>query len=90
MSKYNLEYLKSAHKHSSLHKPEIERSSICGCFYCLRTFAPNDIIEWVDNSMPNGPTAVCPKCGIDSVIGSESGYPVNEREFLKAMNQFWF
>jgi hypothetical protein len=34
-------------------------------------------------------TALCPKCGIDSVIGSVSGYPI-ERGFLKKMHDHWF
>jgi hypothetical protein len=36
-----------------------------------------------------GQTAICPRCGIDSVIGDESGYPVT-REFLAAMKAHWF
>jgi len=35
-------------------------------------------------------TALCPHCGIDSVIGSASGYPVSEPQFLKAMHDHWF
>jgi len=33
---------------------------------------PNEIQDWTDD----GDTALCPKCGIDSVIGSVSGYPI--------------
>ncbi|MCE7962609.1 MAG: hypothetical protein DYH05_08955 [Acidobacteria bacterium ACB1] len=32
---------------------------------------------------------LCPKCGIDSVIGSNSGYPIND-EFLRRMRSHWF
>ena len=32
---------------------------------------------------------ICPKCGIDSVIGSASGYPI-EHSFLMKMREFWF
>jgi hypothetical protein len=77
--------LSAAHVHSSLHRAAVEASEVCGCFYCLKTFAPSEISEWVDR----GETALCPKCGIDAVIGSKSGYPMT-REFLKAMNSFWF
>jgi hypothetical protein len=35
------------------------------------------------------PTARCPRCGIDSVIGSASGYPIT-REFLQTMKSYWF
>lgn len=90
MGKYKLEYLKAAHKHSIFHKKEILESDICGCFYCKKTFLPTEITEWCDESNPKGSTAPCPKCGIDSVIGSKSGYPVNNIKFLEEMNKYWF
>jgi len=34
-------------------------------------------------------TALCPHCGVDSVIGSAAGFPLTD-EFLKAMHQEWF
>ena len=79
------EPIRSAHKHSSQHRSEIESSDVCGCFYCGKTFPPSEIQEWVDD----GKTAMCPKCGIDSVLGSASGYPFT-KEFLDEMNQYWF
>jgi hypothetical protein len=75
----------SAHKHCSLHRAEIERSSICGCFYCLSVFPPSDIVEWIDG----GQTAICPRCPVDSIIGSASGYPIT-KEFLQRMHDHWF
>ena len=74
-----------AHKHASKHKSEILRSKMCGCFYCLENFDPSEISEWIDDDQ----TAMCPHCGIDSVIGSASGYPIS-RDFLKRMHQYWF
>jgi len=88
--KYKPEYLKAAHKHSIFHKKEILESDICGCFYCKKTFLPTAIKEWCDESNPKGSTALCPKCGIDSVLGSKSGYPVNDVKFLEEMNKHWF
>ena len=75
----------AAHKHSSNHRGEIARSETCGCFYCLATFKWSDVVERVDG----GNTVLCPECGIDSVVGSASGYPITE-EFLKRMNDYWF
>jgi hypothetical protein len=43
------------------------RAAICGCYYCLATFPSGDIHEWRDDSQ----TAVCPRCGIDSVLPDE-------------------
>ncbi len=41
-----------------------EENEYCSCFYCLSIFKSSEIIEWIDNEY----TAICPKCGIDSVI----------------------
>lgn len=78
--------LKLAHKHSRLNHDEILRSNQCGCYYCLEVFDPKRIVKWVEK----GQTALCPECGIDSVIGSESGYSVDDEQFLKRMYDHWF
>lgn len=75
----------AAHKHCSLHRVELERSELCGCFYCFSTFPPSQITEWIDD----GQTAMCPFCPVDAVVGSASGYPIT-REFLEKMNAYWF
>jgi len=48
-------------------------------------FSPNEIAEWIDGDQ----TAMCPKCGIDAVIGSYTGYPING-DFLGKMQEHWF
>ena len=75
-----------AHAHSSNHHAELEASEIAGCFYCCQTYEPSAIDEWIDD----GQCAMCPKCGIDAVIGSASGYPITDKKFLRDMNEFWF
>lgn len=79
--------LKLAHKHSSNHRYEVMASSLCGCFYCQSTYSPDSIKEWVADLSG---TAICPKCGVDSVLGDASGYPVSDQDFLKNMHQVWF
>ncbi|MCK6641349.1 MAG: hypothetical protein L6Q81_14810 [Bacteroidia bacterium] len=90
MSEYSVEFLVEAHKHSSLHKEEILKSTACGCFYCQFTYHPSKIKMWIDENNPQGATALCANCTIDSVIGSASGFPVTELPFLVAMNKYWF
>ena len=80
----------TAHAHSSRHREEILRSALCGCFYCRKTFAPAEIEDWVDWVADERATALCPRCGIDSVIGDASGYPITEFEFLERMHVHWF
>ena len=87
-SKYTTEFLRQAHKSSSCHKQEIIDSDLCGCFYCLETYKPSKIEEWIMENDNRGESAICPKCGIDSVLSSK--LPVKEQEFLKEMNAIWF
>jgi len=75
-----------AHEHCKRHRTEIEASDLVGCFYCCETYPPSLIDEWTDDDS----SAICPKCGIDSVIGTASGYPAGDRDFLKQMNAIWF
>lgn len=77
--------VRDAHKHSSKHRAEILRSDLCGCFYCEKTFEAKEIEDWIDDQK----TALCPKCGIDSVIGSASGFPI-KKKFLHEMCEYWF
>ena len=79
------EHLIAAHKSSIYNIEAVKNSTVCGCFYCLETFAPSEIKDWVDSEK----TALCPHCGIDSVIGDASGYPVT-KEFLEEMKKYWF
>ena len=84
--------VRDAHEHSSNHRCEVAASTLCGCFYCCQTFAPSAIKEWVDpadDDLETGRTALCPFCGIDSVIGDKSGYRLTP-EFLRTLNRYWF
>ena len=81
------ETLTAAAQHGPHNRQEIGQSSVCGCFYCCQTFSPGHIERWLSEGSG---TAVCPECEIDSVIGSASGYPVDDPAFLKAMHMRWF
>ncbi|WP_147533310.1 cytoplasmic protein [Bacillus marasmi] len=75
----------TAHRFSSHHRKVLVKDKICGCFYCLKIFNPSEITDWCDNEN----TALCPYCGIDSVIGESSGFTITE-QFLKGMHKEWF
>ena len=79
-----------AHKHSIRHREQIIHSQSCGCFYCLQIFLPTEVKRWIDDGETSkDQTALCPNCGIDAVIGSQSGFPI-EPQFLKKMHDYWF
>lgn len=86
MAIYNTSYLRDAHEKSARHKDELLKSALCGCFYCCNTFEPSEITEWIEDM--GRETAICPKCGIDSVLGDE--FPVQDHVFLKSMKKIWF
>ena len=76
----------AAHKFSMNNRSALMSDNLCGCFYCMRIFSPSEINEWIEDISE---TALCPYCGIDSIIGESSKYPIIE-EFLSKMNQYWF
>jgi hypothetical protein len=81
--------LEAAHDHSFWNRHEVLRSETCGCFSCLAVFSPLEIDDWCDDVAGVGNTALCPRCGIDSVIGSASGLPL-DLYFLRLMQEHFF
>lgn len=75
----------AAHKHSTRHRAEVEASSRCACFFCFRTFKGAEVTAWTDGNQ----TALCPKCGVDSVLGSASKHRLDD-PFLRGMHQHFF
>jgi hypothetical protein len=56
----------------------------CGCFYCEAVFTADEIREWVDDEL----TALCPRCGIDSVLPGVTDaatlHDLHERAFSRS------
>lgn len=79
--------LRQAHDCSFRNKRQLEQSKICGCFSCCEIFPPSEITDYISDEEP---TAECPYCHIDAVIGDASGFPITE-EFLRTMMKrcFW-
>ncbi|MEH2450459.1 cytoplasmic protein [Nostoc sp.] len=77
--------IKLPSQYSINNREQIEVSEKAGCYYCLSIFAPKKNCEYCDW----GATVLCPKCGIDSVIGLNSGHPI-DLETFKKLHQYWF
>ena len=60
--------LADLHKKSGHNRSLLEKSKICACFYCYNEFLFAQIVQWIDDNE----TAMCPRCGIDSVLGFDS------------------
>ena len=78
--------LQKINEYSINNMSSLETEQKCGCFYCGRIFESDEIGESIED---DGDTAVCPFCGIDSVIGESSGYEITA-ELLKEMHDYWF
>lgn len=59
----------------------LEKAHVAGCYFCLSVFAPRTVVEFVDDR----DTAVCPHCGIDSVLPG-----VDDRYLLAQGHVHWF
>lgn len=75
------------HKYCSSNKIILEKNINCLCFYCFSKFKYNDIKVFIDN---NNMTALCPKCGIDSVLPDKIDNFNLNLEFLDQMKKYWF
>jgi hypothetical protein len=56
--------LQRIYQHARLNRQFMVPGSICRCFHCLKEFPAEEVSRWTDD----GKTALCPRCGIDSVL----------------------
>lgn len=77
------------HGCSYLNEQSIIHSRKCGCFHCGSIFAPEEVKEWCDSDHIDDRTALCPRCGIDSVLGDDCGIEITA-EMLVLMNYQFF
>lgn len=77
----------AVNEHSMHNRSDVLKSTVCGCYYCLKTFPPAELsnVKWQDG----GETATCPHCKVDAVIGDASGYKINVK-FLTQINECAF
>lgn len=82
------ELVASASKLAMENQAALMAAPRCGCYHCTLVFQPSDINEWVSDA--GGRTALCPRCGVDSVIPeTEATGPLTE-EVLQAARNAWF
>lgn len=91
---YDRADLEGIHRHSLRHRDKVERVACAAASTALALFAPSEIKDWVD--VPDGAgdaagvTALCRRCGIDSVLpDSAPGAPLSA-ELLAALQRHWF
>ena len=77
-----------AHYYCYDNRDQLAKDEKCGCFECLRIFSPTEIHHWVNPIDNRNTTALCPYCGMDTVIGENCGFPLTE-ELLRKMRYYW-
>ena len=76
---------KRLHDMSFQNSEALKGNEDCGCFHCEESFKSSEIKEWVDKKRSGPDTALCPRCGIDSVLPN-----VTSPELLEKMYVAWF
>lgn len=61
-------------RRSMRNESRLKQSGICGCYHCGSIFEVSEIQEWADDGGEDK-TAICPKCGIDSVLDKDAVSP---------------
>lgn len=87
-------FLKEVHHYSARHRHMVDRAGTCGCVCCGAIFSSDEIDTWCDDpeegmSATRGTTALCPRCGSDSILPDNiPGVPLNVE--LPAMREYFF
>lgn len=90
MTKEELQNLLFGLHHSTFrNEKQIQNSKECGCFHCNSIFTPEEVTTWCDDDGRGDRTAICPRCGMDSVLGDGCGLPITP-DLLKLMNAQFF
>ena len=86
--KYTKEQYPDIYKHTKNNELDILRSKNCSCLFCRQTFNARKVSEWTSGKN-NQMSAICPECGMDTLVGDASGY-VFGIEDLKEINHEYF
>lgn len=83
LDKANLE---AAHAYTFDNAQMLFARQSCVCIYCWERYESSEIIQ-ISNSTLG--TALCPKCGIDAIVGEISGFELSD-EFIGKMYDRFF
>lgn len=76
------------HKNSLGNRKLLNKDEKCGCFHCGRIFNTSEIYEWI-REYNNEETAICPHCGVDSIISDSHGEKLSKK-LLAEMHRKYF
>jgi len=87
---YN-EKLEATAKWNKQHKTLLGESKNAGCYYCCKIYPASEIKEWIRSFRKkdeDADCALCPNCGIDSVL-PDKVVELSD-ELLREMYDYWF
>lgn len=70
--------------HTKNNEIEILNSTQAYCLFCRDHFSAREIYDWAMDDEGNN-NAICPKCGMDAIVGDASGFSFNHDE-LREVN----
>lgn len=84
--------LTEMHKNCTNNRASIKKGAKAGCFFCLEIFPKEDVREYTSQGRKAvNESALCPRCGIDSVLSQSLFASVPElKKALREMQIHWF
>lgn len=70
-------------KHTKKNELEILNSHDAFCLFCRHHFSAREIKDWAEDDS-GSVNAICPECGMDSVVGDASGFSLTHDELRDA------
>lgn len=80
--------IENIYQQSYANEEQIRHSTQCGCFFCESLFDSATVIDFCQEDGDKR-TALCPHCGMDTVIGDSTGISITP-ELLHQLNQQYF
>ncbi len=81
----NQKSIEQAIKYATSNERALSNSDMAGCYYCKNIYPSNEVTDFLETER----TALCPRCGIDSVIPSNSPIKLSPKN-LSELNKYWF
>ena len=82
---YDTDALAEAHVHTLHNRAEIVQSQNVRCICCLATMPADTVTDYIDG----GPTALCPACGTDTLIGDAAPFPLDDKLFRQLHRHYF-
>lgn len=81
---FTWEEFEDIYKHTKNNEIEIFQSKKCGCLFCTSIFDARKVNEWSGDG--KNASAICPHCGMNTLIGDKSGHQIDKSTILNASN----